>query len=183
MKHLALSIRHTLRRAGWPGMLGLALLLGGPAFYVTEVTTMQEQAEALKSSQQQLRREIHHQQNQQTPVAPSIETQLTAFYRNFPAMDQSDAWLAKIYAAAEQQHIVLESGAYRMSPAEGGKLQRYQITLPLKGSHVQIRHFIAAMLKEAPALALDEISFKRENIDTPTINAVIKLTLFVGKQA
>lgn len=177
------SARRSLRRVGWSGMLGLAAMLASPAFYLAVVMPMQENARTLEIAQQQLRRELAQNRATQAPAADSAETQLKTFYSRFPAVSQSDAWLEKIYAAAEQQHIVLESGAYRLTPAEGGKLQRYQLTLPLKGSHIQIRRFLAAILNEAPAIALDDISFKRETIDMPTVNAVIKLTLFLGSQA
>ena len=71
-----------------------------------------------------------------------MEMQLKAFYGQFPSLNRSDELLAKIYAAAEQQHIALESGAYRLTEPETGNIRRYQITLPIKGSHVQIRRFL-----------------------------------------
>jgi Tfp pilus assembly protein PilO len=182
MTALTLTARHALRRAGWPGMLGFVLLLGSPAVYLALVMPLQEQADALKAAQQQLRQEIAQHRGQQAPATPNTEMQLQAFYRQFPALSQSDAWLEKIYAAAAQQQIVLESAAYRLLPAEDGALQRYQMTLPLKGSHIQIRRFLSVILNEAPAIALDDIVFKRETIDTPTVSAVIKLTLFVNNK-
>jgi len=183
MSAAVLAARHFLRRAGWPGMLGLAILLGSPIFYATTVLPMQEQLATLKVEQVQLRRDIAKNQHREAKPAPTGEMQLKEFYGQFPSLNRSEEWLVKIYAAAERQHIVLESGAYKLTGAEAGNIQRYQITLPLKGSHVQIRRFLSDLLTEVPTLSLDDISFKRETIDLSTVNAVIKLTLFLGRPA
>lgn len=183
MSAAVVAAKNFLRRAGWPGMLGLAILLGSPIFYAAMVLPMQEQLATLKVEQLQLRRDLAQTRHRDTKPAPTGEMQLKAFYGQLPSLNRSDEWLAKIYAAAEHQHIVLETGAYKLAGAEIGNLQRYQITLPLKGSHVQIRHFLSDILAEVPALSLDDISFKRETIDQTVVNVVIKLTLYLGGPA
>jgi hypothetical protein len=180
MSAAVLAAKHFLRRAGWTGILGLAILLGSPIFYATTVLPMQKQLATLKVAQLQLRRDIAQTRRGEARPAPTLEMQLKAFYGQFPSLNRSDEWMAKIYAAADRQRIVLASGAYRLTGAETGNIQRYQITLPLRGSHVQIRRFLSDLLTEVPALSLDDISFKRETIDLPVVNAVIKLTLFLG---
>ncbi|MFA5240855.1 MAG: hypothetical protein WC029_00220 [Sulfuricella sp.] len=183
MNAAILAAKHFLRRSGWAGMLGLAILLGSPVFYAATVLPMQKQLEALESAKLQLRRELAQSRRKEVLPAPTGEMQLKAFYSQFPSLNRSDEWLAKIYAAADQQHIALESGVYKLTSLETGNIQRYQITLPIRGSHVQIRRFLALLLAEVPALSLDDISFKRETIDLPVVNAVIKLTLFLGGEA
>jgi hypothetical protein len=183
MSAAVLAARHFLRRVGWAGILGLAILLGSPIFYAATVLPMQNQIASLKVAQLQLRRDIAQTRRGEAKPAPTGEMQLKEFYGQFPSLNRSDEWMAKIYAAAERQHILLASGAYRLTGAETGNIQRYQITLPIKGSHVQIRRFLTDLLTEVPALSLDDISFKRETIDLPVVNAVIKLTLFLGGPA
>ena len=177
------AAKHFLRRARWAGVVGLAILLGSPIFYATTVLPMQEQLATLKAAQLQLRRELAQNRRGELKPAPGGEMQLKAFYGQLPSLNRSDKWLAKIYAAAERQQIVLETGAYRLAGAETGNIQRFQITLPIKGSHVQIRRFLSDILTEVPALSLDDVSFKRETIDLKVVNAVIKLTLFLGAPA
>lgn len=183
MSAAVIAAKSFLRRAGWAGTLGLSILLGSPIFYATTVMPMQNQIASLKATQLQLRRDIAQTRRGEAKPAPTGEMQLKAFYGQFPSLDRSDEWVAKIYAAAERQHIVLASGAYKLTGAETGNIRRYQITLPIKGSHVQIRRFLSDLLTEVPALSLDDISFKRETIDLPVVNAVIKLTLFLGGPA
>ena len=183
MSAAVLAAKRFLRRAGWPGILGLAILLGSPVFYATTVMPMQKQLATLKAAQLQLRRDRAQTRRGEVKPAATGEMQLKAFYGQFPSSNRSDEWLAKIYATAERQHIVLESGAYRLTGAETGNIRRYQITLPLRGSHVQIRRFLSELLSEVPAMSLDDISIKRETIDLPVVNAVIKLTLFLGRPA
>jgi hypothetical protein len=54
MSTAVIAARHFLRRAGWPGILGLAILLGSPIFYATTVMPMQNQIASLKTAQLQL---------------------------------------------------------------------------------------------------------------------------------
>lgn len=183
MSAVVVAAKHFLRRAGWAGIVGLAILLGSPIFYATTVLPMQKQIATLEVAQLQMRRDIAQTRRGAARSAPTGEMQLKAFYAQFPSLNRSEERLAKIYAAAKRQHIMLESGAYRLTGEETGNIQRYQITLPLRGSHVQIRRFLSELLTEIPSLSLDDISFKRETIDLPVVNAVIKLTLFLGRPA
>jgi len=183
MNAAVVAAKNFLRRAGWTGILGLVILLGSLIFYATTVLPMQKQHAMLKLEQLQLRRDIAQNQHRESKLAPTGEMQLKVFYGQLPSLNRSDAYLAKIYAAAERQHIMLEIGEYKLAGAEIGNIQRYQITLPLKGSHVQIRHFLSEILTEVPAMSLDDISFKRETINLTVVNAVIKLTLFLGGPA
>jgi len=67
-----------------------------------------------------------------------------------------------------------------LSPDKTGKLARYQVTLPVKGSYVQIRQFVDQALIDVPVAALDDINFKREAIGATQLEARIKFTLYVG---
>ena len=61
------------------------------------------------------------------------------------------------------------------------KLTRYQLTLPVKGSYRQIRGFIAQVLTDVPASALEEIGFRRDTVGTDRIDARLRLTLYLGR--
>ena len=85
-----------------------------------------------------------------------------------------------MYAAAAAQKLVLEQGEYRLSSDKTGKLARYQVTLPVKGSYLQIRQFVDQALIDVPVATLDDINFKREAIGATQLEARIKFTLYGG---
>jgi hypothetical protein len=54
--------------------------------------------------------------------------------------------------------------------------------LPVKGSYEQIRGFVAAVLNDVPAAALEDIGLRRDAIGARTLEARLKLTLFLRSE-
>ncbi len=163
------------------GITGLSLLIFSATIYLSAV--MPERARITELQQESMSLRQHaHQALVQGGISASNDTatQLTKFYQFFPATNHRNAVLARIYAAAEHQGLVLETAEYRYIADPKNKLTRYQLTLPIKGSYVQIRNFVNEILAKAPAAAVDDISFKRESISAAMLDARIKLTLFFG---
>lgn len=175
------EIQRLLRRTGWIGVIGLALLGGSLVFYAAMVLPLQMESRQLEASQEKLERSILEMKRGKAAAAPTSAMQLAAFYDFFPGFNRIDELVARIYAVAKHQHISLANGQYKLAEDASGKLYRYQITLPLDASQIQISRFLAEILAEIPALSLDDISLKRETIGTPTVNARLRLTLFLGK--
>lgn len=108
--------------------------------------------------------------------------QLIEFYQFFPSQSTVPQVLDKIYRAARVHGIQLEQGNYAPSQEKRARLLRYQITLPVKGSYVQLRKFVATVLAAVPIASLDNISFERQKIGDQLIEAKIKLTLYLDQQ-
>ena len=73
-------------------------------------------------------------------------------------------------------------GDYRPQRDASGQVLRYQITLPLLGNYPKVRRFLAKSMDTEPALALDEISFQKENSRGP-LETRVQFTLFVQGNA
>jgi hypothetical protein len=58
-------------------------------------------------------------------------------------------------------------------------VSKQQIRMPLNGSYTQIRHFINQVLNQHANVALNEVSFAREDIGTEVVNANILFTLYL----
>ena len=56
---------------------------------------------------------------------------------------------------------------------------RYQIVLPVKGSYLQVRRFLAQAMRDTPGLALEGISFQRQEGDAPVLEAQLRLTVYL----
>jgi Tfp pilus assembly protein PilO len=107
------------------------------------------------------------------------EAWLQHFYRLLPAKASAPDWLKIVFSAADSHAVGLERGDYKMNVDRNGRLLAYEIGLPVRGSYVQIRQFIAEVLDRIPAVALDEFIVKRETIGDPRIDASIRFTLFL----
>lgn len=170
--------RRALATLGWPGVLGLLLLVSAAALYLTVVQDRNARLAQLKSESASLKSRIDQAAKTGIPETGSTE-ELNKFYGFFSGITLTE-WLNKLYGAAEAQNLVLEQGEYRLSPDKSGKLARYQITLPVKGTYLQIRQFVDQALTDVPVAALDDINFKREAIGASQLEARIKFTLYVG---
>ena len=175
------TAKRMIDQAGWMGVVGLSLLVFSATFYLTAVMPDREHITELQEKSASLR------QRAQTALAQggirttdNAQSQLETFYRFFPASENRNADLARIYKAAAHQSLILETGEYRYVSDTNNKLSRYQITLPIKGSYMQIRNFVNEVLTKVPSASVEDISFKRENIGSPTLDARIKLVIFFG---
>lgn len=178
MKALAWWLRRAAVRLGWGGMLGLLLLVGSAIAYGVVVKRDEARLRQLEYQTTSLRERIQHAERGGITLT-GAEAQLAEFY-GFFSSSSATAWLDKIYAAAGRQGLVLEQGEYRSAPDKSGKLVRYQVTFPVKGSYLQVRKFIDAVLTDVPVAALEDVGFKREAVGAPGVEARVRFTLFLG---
>ena len=94
--------------------------------------------------------------------------------------EQTTDWLAKLYAIGRATGVELAQANYK-TQSGSGKLERYEIVVPLAGSYTQMREFLKRALAEIPVLSLDQISLKRENRRDGTVQAELRLTLHMVK--
>lgn len=179
MNRFTSTLQKWLVRIGWVGVTGIALLTFSLAFYFSAISPAQTkvaelQLEARTRLEQALKPAQTTVADQDSPTA-----QLAIFYRHFPAHHSAPDWLEKIYVLAREQNLQLEQGEYSTTREKSGKLTRLQVTLPLKGSYLQIRKFLADILSEVPIASLDNVKFERQKIGDSEIDARIKLTLYL----
>lgn len=165
---------------GWPGILGLGLLIAIGGFYVSTLAPQELRIEDLRKETMHLRQRAK-QSNNDVPRAPAEK--LAAFYGFFPPTAELPDLLGKVFDAAKRQSLVLEHGEYRPLKESVGSLMRYQFTLPVRGTYPQIRKFVDVALAEVPALSLDSIQFERRKIGDATVDAKLKLVVFLGNRS
>jgi Tfp pilus assembly protein PilO len=158
------------------------LLAFAAAFYfgvAVPARTQLAQAQQAAASARQLARKMVRRGG---VGADGDESRLAAFYRSFPSVRSMPGWLEKIYRAARRHSLTLDEGKYKFSRRQGARLASYRISLPVSGSYVQIRRFIEEVLNEIPAVALQGVSFKRENIGSAAVEARIRFNLYLTER-
>jgi hypothetical protein len=170
-------LRRWARTLRWQGLAGIALAAAAVALHVSGIEPGKARIDRLKQEALSVRDFAR-----QSPDAAGSgdEAWLQHFYRLLPAKASAPEWLKIIFAAADGHSVGLERGDYRMSVDRSGRLIAYEIGLPVRGTYVQIRQFIAEVLDRIPAVALDEFTVKRETIGDPRIDASIRFTLFLN---
>ncbi|PKO87891.1 MAG: pilus assembly protein PilO [Betaproteobacteria bacterium HGW-Betaproteobacteria-12] len=174
-----LILLENIRALGRPGLIGAALLLTGLAFSLAATLPASQELEqsrqrAARASALEARAASGEQLAPQT-----AEGQRTAFYRDFPQPTEVTHWIERIYAAAAAEQLSLAHGEYVMSTVNDTRLQRYQITLPVRADYGQLRRFISAAQAAVPKLHLDELSLQRQEIGEAQVDARIRLSLYL----
>ena len=113
--------------------------------------------------------------------APVLANQnLLAFYAALGEQRYAEQQVKTLFALAARNGLSLSQGEYKSAPVAAARLHTYQITLPVKGSYKAIWQFGLAALRAMPFASLDDISFKRDTIGEPNVEARLRLTLYLA---
>lgn len=156
------------------GVLALGVLCFDAALLVSGVLPRREQ---LMQAEAQLRLA----QSRPEPImqAAAARDPLERLFAVFPKPAQVPDEMARLFQLAEQHQLQLLQGDYRKEHL-GASLQAYRISLPLKGSYLQLRAFIAGALNTMPYLALDSIRFERQRVGDASVETLINFSLFLN---
>ena len=177
MKRFTRAANHQLRQLGWPGVAGIGMLLFSASFYLSSSLPAAEEAASMResiASEMKNRSAASDQARSNSPGA-----QLKSFYDYFPPARQLPDQLARIYGFADKQGLQLRQGEYRLIQETNAKLERYQVTLPLRGGYAQVRRFVAEVMNEMAVVSLDDLKFEKQQIGDTAIEAQIRMTLFL----
>lgn len=171
-------LHYKLRQLGWQGFLGASLIIlsiGGSVLF-----TMPKTQEV-----QQLTNEIDHLKASLS-IRPKMEVADTGidivqkFYAFLPRQIEANNKINEILHAATTAGLVANNVEY-LSQYVSPELLQTQIKLPVQGSYIQIRQFINHVLNKLPAVALNDISLKREDIATDLVDARLQFTLYLKR--
>jgi len=112
----------------------------------------------------------------------AAEGRLQAFYAALAPTADAEQHIKTLFAIADHQHLQLNLTDYKMTANQDGQYQSYQLQFPLSGSYAAIRQFCEQLLREMPFASLDEINFKRDAINSPKLDAKLRITLYLVNQ-
>ena len=104
---------------------------------------------------------------------------LAAFYGALGARGSAEQQVKALFGLATKSGLVLRQGEYKPGYDRNAKVYTYQVNLPVKGSYAAIWQFAMAALRTIPFASLDEITFRRDAIGDATVEARLKLTLYL----
>ena len=164
-------------RFGWLGVLTLVCLLTSGAALLIE----HQQVKSLNRARSAA---AYSQTVQSIPsdvvkgdVGSKGVTRLQAFDAYLLPHDEIPHVLKNLISLATDSELLLARGEYKAQAEMQGGFLRYGMTLPVKGDPQAIHTFILTALAQNRTLALEGIQFKREQIESPEIEARIQWVL------
>jgi hypothetical protein len=204
MKSLKTRLLQLRDDLGPMGLASLALLAITAMFLSLVLEPLQKKNLALESS-------LARNAGRTEAGLPAAGGKLERFYERLGTDQAPTDWLAKLYGIGKATGVELQSGSYRSVSASasangatagsgvtagngataagperagaggGGRIERYEIVLPVAGSYPQLREFLKRALVEIPVLSLDQLTLKRESRDDGAVHAELKMTLHLVK--
>jgi hypothetical protein len=186
--NLVLRLRLLALRAGpvTLGAIGVVLLsLGAAAWFLFALPQLEHERERLIEQACQARR-----QASAVPAAAALPAvvpvsavpldNLDAFYGALGQRRYAEQQLKTLFGLAAKSGLVLNQGEYKSARDRNARVNTYQVNLPVKGSYSAIWQFSLAALRAIPYASLDDISFRRDSIGDPTVEARLRFTLYLA---
>jgi len=114
----------------------------------------------------------------QAPPAPAPDN-LDAFYGALGERQAAEQQVRTLFGLAAKSGLVLRQGEYKPGYDRNAHVYTYQVDLPVKGTYQSIWQFAMAALRAIPFASLDDISFHRDAIGDASVEARLRLTLYL----
>ncbi|WP_291519909.1 hypothetical protein [Acidovorax sp.] len=181
MRRLTWWLQQLTSRLGWPAVAGGALILVSAVVHWginPKELARQDDQRALSLV---LTSTLKGRLNQ--PTAPDGMERLARFFEALPtstAQQRMDV-IAMMQSAALAEGLDPEEMSLQLSEATEQPFVTLDMVLPLNGSYLQLRRFVARALSENHALALEGVSFNRQSVSDATLEAQLRFSLYLKK--
>lgn len=173
-KDLMAHLRFQLQQHGWPVWVGLALVAAAIGLHFYGVEPILERSAVLREQQSALRFKLAIK----APPVETSEQKATAFFAGLPTTGALET-VEAIHRVAVKHGVKLTTGEYRMLREGGARVLSYQMTLPARAPYPSLRNWLTEVMSLAPSLALDEVSFRREDAGQDAVDARVRLTFLM----
>jgi Tfp pilus assembly protein PilO len=168
----------SLRAWGWPGAMGLALLLLAAVMATTWLPNLEHQHRKLSvaaaEAEQQARRDRQRSLTTATALTPAQR-----FASAFPDPELREARVADLLASARSSGLSLQRGEFRLTREPQIGLLKYSLNLPLSGSYAQLRAFVEDTQNRDTAIALERMRLQRSSARAMVVDADLTWSFYM----
>jgi hypothetical protein len=113
--------------------------------------------------------------------APQLaNANLALFYDNLGEQRHVEQQVKLLFGLAAKSGLTLSQGEYKAGADQNGRFATYQMVFPVRGSYRAIWQFCLLALEAIPFASLDDISFRRDSIGEPVLEARLRMTLYLA---
>lgn len=171
-------IDRMLNTLGRPGVIAVGIGVFAVLFYLQTVAPARQKLNALQTRAAQLHAQLP---KAAAPRAATEDTKarIDSYFGSFPAVEELPAAIALTLETAKAHSLAIDKADYSHEPSRKDDLTALQMSFTLKGPYPKLRNFLMDLLQTHPAMALDDVSFRRDDIASTEIEAKVRLTFFV----
>lgn len=181
---LWLCARMLAARLGWPGFLGIVLILSWGFAEFVWLPRQHSAIERRAAESRALRREIVRL-NREGERNLGPQARLAALLADFPARQQLPDELAKLNTILATAGVRVDRAEYQHSPdsARSGDFSAVNVTVVVKLPYPQLRALFASVRQGMPTVAIDDVQLKRDSIASTEAEARLRFKIFLRQQA
>ena len=169
---------------GLAGTIGIGLAVSGAAFYFGTIRPGEQRLAGLRLEQARLEQiEAQRGRDGRGAAVASVEERLQGFYDLLASERSIGEVLEATDIAARRNGIVLRQGSYRFSWETGSRSGRYEVTYTGQTPYYRARIFLHELLTELPMMALDEVSFQRQQTTAGATEMTARFSIWVRRSS
>jgi Tfp pilus assembly protein PilO len=161
---------------GWQGSAGLFLLALTVAFQMLALNPLEQETAYIHQKVDTARSKSTRPDLNFSSI--DHQKELGNLFDSLPGEENVTDILAMIYSVAEASKIEIKQAEYQLDDKSKQSME-YRIVFPVQGEYANIRFFVFRVLSDHPAIALDQINFKRDKVNDSLLKAEIKFSLFL----
>jgi len=180
-----LSIELWLARTGWPALAGGLLLLAGLAAHLWWLPLQETRIARMETEYRRLIAALRQPPAADSGAAADLDAgallaqRQAAFSAVLAPPAAAPDLIRTVFGEAQKAGLTLAQAEYRRVEDRAGGYAAYQMNVPVQGPYLKLREFIDGVLGALPACALEEVSFKREAIGSPSAEARLRLVFYL----
>jgi hypothetical protein len=172
-------LRFALIAAGWPGIVGLLLFLGGAVGHFLVVPQQQATAASAKGEAERNHQDYSRLADGGRKDGLDAGDGLTHFRELLTAEKKADEAMEIIQRDAQKNGLALAGTEYKWQRQPNAKLAEVHIAMPVKAGYAPLRAFVKDVLVDVPGLALEQFELQRDNIGNTNVDARLRFSLFL----
>jgi hypothetical protein len=158
---------------------GLVLLTTSAVLWLSTLLPLRQSVEQLRDDVARLETAARSGGSSATG---SLAGQARTFLRQLPTRTELPGLLTVVVSQASAAGLELERGEYQFLPAKTGRINRYRLAFPVRGTYAQVRTFVDSTLAALPAVALEELKLEREDIGDEQLQADLHFAVMVRNE-
>lgn len=164
------------RKLGYPGVLGIALLVPALALAAWLPRLKRDTNDMTVSLASKARAAARRLQDMPRTVSDVDITR--DFVAGFPLLEQNSVDLEAIVTAADRHHVALLKGEYQLKTESNAPFVMYTATFPIRNDYATLKDFSADVLTALPHVSMDDLRMTRDAAGSTSLDAVVRFTLF-----